>query len=421
MQLDRFRTRSLQDERILRILAAALDAVEPGLLVQHAVHSIPSTHGDVYALALGKAAQPMLESLVRSLPVETNLAITKHAARGSSPDLQIIEGGHPIPDQRSLDAGQAALDFVSDLQAGDLLICLISGGGSALACAPVDDVSLGELQSMTSSLLASGASVAEINIIRRSLDRIKGGGLAQATRAKVVSLILSDVLGNPLEAIASGPTFPNPTTHRDALEVLRKYALQPASSIIRYLESDLTVRMTQDAPRLENYIIGDIQTAAQAAASQARTEGFETTVLGLDLTGEASQIGRQLAMQLKANVVGLNRSFCLLAGGETTVTLHGHGKGGRNQELSLAAVDVLDGMSAVLLVSLATDGEDGPTDAAGAVVTGSTADHARGLGLSSSDSLSRNNAYAYFDRLGDLIKTGPTGTNVNDLVLMFGL
>ena len=309
--------------------------------------------------------------------------------------------------------------------AEDTLICLISGGGSALVTAPY--VPLEDLQTLTSLLLSSGAPIHEINTLRRQLDRVKGGGLARAARSRIISLILSDVIGNPLEAIASGPTAPDPTTKKDALTILKKYNLegQVPDSIVAYLEADgLNLRYQEQTPvfqNVQNMIIGDNKLAAQAALEQAERGGFQVEILTNELQGEAREVGRELARRLRTESAVRDRPFCLIAGGETTVTLRGNGKGGRNQELALGAVEPLRGLEKVLLIALGTDGDDGPTDAAGAVVTGDTALRAEALGLEAADSLSRNDAYPFFDTLGDLLKAGPTGTNVNDLIFLFAI
>jgi hydroxypyruvate reductase len=281
------------------------------------------------------------------------------------------------------------------------------------------------MQILTSLLLSCGARIDEINTLRRQLDRVKGGGVARATKAKVVSLILSDVIGNPLEAIASGPTYPDPTAKEDALAVLKKYKIedQTPKSILDYL----TVVTSSEPERLltslevTNLIVGDNQLAANAAVEQAKHEGFHVEILTNDLQGEAREVGVMLAKRLREEVTKRPRPFCLIAGGETTVTIHGNGKGGRNQELALAAMDGIRDMENVMLISLATDGEDGPTDAAGAVVTGESARRAESLGLFAPGHLSRNDAYSFFDEMDDLMRTGPSGTNVNDLVFLIAL
>jgi glycerate 2-kinase len=424
MDAHRFFTHSLQDPRATRILAAALDAVEPGKLVRNYLLNNPlPKHNNIYLLGIGKASEPMIFATAKIMPHFTDaLAITKHASRETSERVTVIEGGHPIPDERSVEAGEAALKFVSKLYEDDLLICLISGGGSALMTAPQPGISLADTQSLTKELLSCGASIDEINLLRSKLDRVKGGGLALATKAKIVSLILSDVLGNPLEFIASGPTVMNSKTNSDARSVLEKYDLPEKIpvSIMNILESDSLLSVQRQALVLQNKIIGDINIAMQSALKQAQTEGFDSEIIDSNLHGEASEVGAKLAMRLKEEKRKRKLPFCMIAGGETTVTIRGNGKGGRNQELTLASVNLLNGMQDILLVSLATDGDDGPTDAAGAVVSGETCRRAEMLGVFAADHLARNDAYTYFESISDLIKSGYTGTNVNDLILLFG-
>jgi hydroxypyruvate reductase len=336
-------------------------------------------------------------------------------------------------------------------------------------------IPLEDMQALTSALLASGARIDEINTLRRHLDRVKGGGIARATQARVLSLILSDVVGNPLEAIASGPTAPDPTTKNDALAVLEKYfdVLLPGqsragmrraaprrhrhdnkipSSIHHSLSSNPETPKPDDPifSQIQNVIVGDNALAVHAALRQAEKEGFQAESLGSALQGEAREVGVALAHKLRVTKKSISRFFCLIAGGETTVTLDdssstgrpsdyaatltlaggarerqqlrsGPGLGGRNQELALAAVPILAGLENAMLISLASDGEDGPTDAAGAVVNGESLRRAERLGLKAADHLSRHDAYPFFEKLGDLIKTGPTGTNVNDMVFLLAL
>ncbi|MEO8357168.1 MAG: DUF4147 domain-containing protein [Chloroflexota bacterium] len=417
MDVNRFATHSLKDPRVLRILSAALEAVDPYVAVQK---NLPKMEGRVFGVGIGKAAIPMMDALAARIPLSGGLAVTKFASGASRELFAVIEGGHPIPDARSLHAGERVLEFVSPLNENDTLVCLVSGGGSALVTAPY--VPLQDLQTLTSLLLSSGARIDEINTLRRQIDRIKGGGLARATKAHVLGLILSDVIGNPLEAIASGPTAPDPTTKEDAIAVLKKYKLEKEapSSIF-----DILLRAPSPAlagwsmgARVQNIIIGDNKLAARAALEQATHEGFDAEILTNELQGEARDIGVMLAKRLRDESSKRARPFCLIAGGETTVTIQGDGKGGRNQELALAAVHELAGLEDALLIALGTDGDDGPTDAAGAVVTGESAQRAASLGLDAAGHLSRNDAYPFFQALGDLLKTGPTGTNVNDLVFL---
>jgi len=425
MEPSAFFTHSLQDPRIAQILSAAIEAVEPGKAVEKFLQSRPLPPARrVFVLGLGKAAIAMTQTVIRLVDVTRGLVITKHAAPVDSDSVTVIEGGHPVPNLHSLEAGQAALGFVSALGADDLLLCLISGGGSALMTAP--RVPLEDLQALTRSLLACGARIDEMNILRRHLDRVKGGGLAQATQARGVSLLLSDVVGNPLEAIASGPTAPDPrgATRADALGVLEKYGLTESipASILHALEESPETPKADDPlfARVENIVIGSNALAAQAAIAQAQADEFQTEFLGDDWQGEARETAKVLCEQLKKHPAA-EKPLCLVAGGETTVTLRGDGKGGRNLELALSAVSELAGLENMMLVTLATDGEDGPTDAAGAVVTGETDQRAQTLGLDTAEYLSRNDSYSFFAALEDALKIGSTGTNVNDLTFLFRL
>lgn len=426
---------------VTRILAAALQAVEPGRAVKKYLSEqpLPSARR-IFVLAVGKAAIPMTRAVFETIDVTAALVITKHTEPTGLQTATVISGGHPIPNSRSLQAGRAALHFVSGLRADDLLLCLLSGGGSALMTAPHPGLTLGHLQALTRQLLACGARIDEINTLRRHLDRVKGGGLARAASpAWVLSLILSDVVGSPLEAIASGPTAPDPSSRADALGVLEKYGLTKSvpAAILRTLEHAPETPKPGEGlfARAENIIIGSNALAAQAALRQAESEGFYSHFLGDSWQGEARQVAKTLCALLTDSKVSslwrdqnreilepgqsANRPFCLAAGGETTVTLQTSGLGGRSQELALAAARELDGLPNVMLVSLATDGEDGPTDAAGAVVTGETIQRARALNLAPDTFLEHHNSYPFFAALGDLLKPGPSGTNVNDLMFLF--
>jgi glycerate 2-kinase len=434
-------------EAITRILAAAIAAVDPGEALRRFVRrdgealiisgrSVDLTaFNRVALLGIGKAAIAMATGLSNILgaSLSAGLVITKHAdeeiALNERNEIQVLVGDHPIPDERSLLAGEKVFEFLRPLGPDDLLFCLISGGGSALVTAPVEGVSLAELQALTSTLLGCGARVDEINCLRRRLDSLKGGGVAcLANGATVISLILSDVVGSPLEAIASGPTAPDPGTRAAALSILEKYDLEgklPAS--IPHALKESPEPPGPDDPlfdRVQNILIGSNLLAAQAALKQAEEEGFHPYLLRADLQGEARQAAFELATFLRqSRKTGdpVPPPACIIAGGETTVTLVGDGKGGRNTELALAAVTELADFPGVMLVTLATDGEDGPTDAAGAVVTGGTYRRARDLEMNPQTYLDRNDSYPFFEALGDLLKPGSTGTNVNDLTLLFSL
>jgi hydroxypyruvate reductase len=372
---------------------------------------------------MGKAAEGMTRGAAEAMgDFESALVVTKHRMHEPAERFIVLEAGHPIPDERSVVAGQAILDFVSLLGPQDLLLCLVSGGGSSLATAPADGVSLRQIQDLTSEALASGAEIGEINNLRGCLDRLKGGGLATATRAQICCLILSDVIGDRLEAIASGPTV---AVHPDPDKASRLLARLPSGqsgSLEQILKPWIPRDLQGTRERVRNVIVGNAGVAAEGALKQARREGFHSELLEPAFEGEAQGVGLELSRRLATATRRAHQPGCMIAVGETTVSLPAtHGLGGRNQELALAAVESLDTLGDCMLVSLATDGEDGPTDAAGAVVTGETAARARQAAMLSGDFLNLHDSYRYFDALGDLIRPGSTGTNVNDLVVLFAL
>ena len=445
LSAESFQTFSLhsmpEGKSITRILAASIQAVEPGAAVERFVRR----EGDnlivadrsynlgafrhVAMLGIGKASVAMSTRLAGILGARlgAGLVVTKQAGAQAEFPFTLLEGDHPIPGARSLEAGQKALEFVSLLGPDDLLFCLVSGGGSALVTVPRERLPLEDMQALTAELLACGARVDEINSLRRRLERLKGGDLVRASKgATIVSLILSDVVGNPLEAIASGPTAPDPTSKNEALALVEKYKLPgkiPASILAALKHVPETPKPGDPIfEKVQNVIVGSSLLAAQAALAQAETEGFHPYLLRIDLQGEARQAAFELATFLRqAKQTGdpVPPPACVVVGGETTVTVKGKGKGGRNTELALAAVMELADFPGVMLVTLATDGEDGSTDAAGAVVSGVTFRRAAGLGLHPGDFLDRNDSYAFFAALEDLLKPGPTGTNVNDLGFLF--
>ena len=349
-----------------------------------------------------------------------------------SPNLLVWEAGHPIPDERGVAGARQIAQLLEQATERDLVIALISGGGSALLTLPAEGISLAELQALTGILLRCGANINEINTLRKHLDQVKGGGLARlAHPAGVITLILSDVVGNPLDVIGSGPTVPDTSSFADAYAVLERYGVvadAPAPIVARLrrgMAGQIAETLKPGDPRfarVHNLIVGSNRQAAEAALAAARAAGFNPLLLTTFLQAEAREAGRMLAAgarELADSDHPLPRPACIIAGGETTVTLRGSGRGGRNQELALAAVADLAGLPDLALVALATDGGDGPTDAAGAVVTGATLDRARALDLNPAAYLARNDAYSFFDALGDLLKPGPTETNVNDLAFVF--
>jgi hydroxypyruvate reductase len=345
----------------------------------------------------------------------------------SEPDLantpiEQFEAGHPLPDDRGLRATRRILELAAEVGPRDLVICLISGGGSALLSAPVPQLGLSGLSALTERLLASGADIHEFNTVRKHLSLVKGGQLAKAAApAQVLTLILSDVVGDDLGVIASGPTVPDKSTFQDAAAVLKKYG-QPLPIYIQ----DGLAGLVPETPkpgdpffeRVSNLLVGTNRMAAEAAITAAQSRGFRSRLLTVTLTGEAQKAGAWLAGQLAQ----MPPRSCWVAGGETTVTLGPDpGLGGRNLETALAAVSRVAGLERCLLLTLATDGGDGPTDAAGAVVSGDTLARAVEQNMDPNEFLRRHDAYPFFAALGDLIKTGPTRTNVNDLCLLFTL
>ena len=413
---------------------AALAAVEPAAAVHRHVrregdalivtdrHYNLDDYDHVFVVGGGKAAVPMTAAIADTLGdrLTEGVVVTKYGhTRGQPPSgfrFRVIEAGHPVPDENSVRGAQAIADLARQATERDLVICLISGGGSALLTLPAPGLDLGHLQALTDALLRSGATINELNTVRKHWSRIKGGQLARlAAPATLVTLVLSDVVGDPLEVIASGPTVPDPTTVADARAVLERYGN-------RGVEFQETPKPGDPAfERVQHVIVGSNRLAALAAVERARQLGFNALLLSTYVEGEAREVAKvaaALAKGVRAHGDPVPPPACVVWGGETTVTIHGEGKGGRNQELALAAALELSGWPDVLVMALATDGTDGPTDAAGAVASGETVASARALGLDPLAALAANDSYRFFDALGDLIRTGPTGTNVNDLLFI---
>ena len=345
--------------------------------------------------------------------------------------VETFAAGHPVPDEAGVAGARRQLDLLAGLDPDSLVLGLFSGGGSALLPAPADGLTLAEKQETTRLLLACGATIDEINALRKHLSAIKGGLLARtAAPARVIALLLSDVIGDPLDTIASGPTHPDATTFGDCLAIVDRYDLrrQLPASVRQHLEAGgRGERPETPKPRdpcfarAESLVIGNNRLALDAAAHQARALGYEVLVLTSRLQGEARQAAASLvaiAQETAETNRPIARPACLIAGGETTVTLRGDGKGGRNQELALAAALQLSGWSAITLLSGGTDGIDGPTNAAGALADGQTVSRAQAQGLDARAFLERHDSYSFFAALDDLVITGPTGTNVMDLQII---
>ncbi len=428
-----------------RIFDAAVRAVDPAAAVRRHLRREDSRLrvgqetldlGDVRQIVVvgcGKAAAPMAAAVEDVLGdrISRGVVVTKYGHMQPTRIVRIHEAGHPIPDDAGIKGAEAILVHVRGLGPMDLVLVLISGGGSALTPAPVDGISLSEKQALTKSLLACGADIREINTLRKHISRVKGGQLARAAQpARVVALILSDIVGDPLDAIASGPTVPDPTTFADALRILDKYRIRgeiPATVRAR-LEAGTRGEVPETPKpedplfaRVHNLIVGSNIQALEAAYSEACALGLTPMILSSSIEGETREIARMhaaLAREIRTSGNPVTPPACLISGGETTVTLRASGKGGRNQEFVLAAALDIAGLPGTVILSAGTDGTDGPTDAAGAIADGETCGRALALGLNPRAALDGNDAYPFFAKLGDLILTGPTNTNVMDVRLV---
>jgi hydroxypyruvate reductase len=378
---------------------------------------------------MAQAAVEILGACLRQ-----GIVITKyeHASGARLPEqVRVFEAGHPVPDQQGLLGAQSAAQMIASTGAGDHILLLLSGGASALVPLPAEGISLQDVQYLTGLLLRSGATIEELNAVRKHIDQLKGGQLARlASPAPITSLILSDVTGDRLDVIASGPTAPDPSTFAGAWDVLAKRNLLQAAppSVLERLRAGMRGEIP-DTPKADdpifsqvfNTIIGSNRQAALAAVQAARDCGYNTLLVTTFLEGEAREAGLMLvgmAKGIRAHGDPLAPPACLVLGGETTVTVRGKGKGGRNQELALAAALALEGIPGMALMSLATDGTDGPTDAAGGIVDGGTVLRAKQADFNPLSELSNNNSYPVLEAAGDLLKIGPTGTNVNDLIVL---
>ena len=400
-----------------RIVEEAIAAVLPDAAVQRALEGRVFP-GRVLLVAAGKAAWQMAAAAVACLgeQIEQGVVVTKYGhVMGPIERCTCYEAGHPVPDENSFIGTRAALDLVQELSATDTVLFLLSGGGSALFEDPL--VAADELQDVTRQLLACGANIVEMNIIRKRLSRVKGGRFAEhCAPAKVLTVVLSDVLGDPLDMIASGPAYPDSSTATDALLIASKYKLQLSQQARRLFEKGTPKRLDN----VETIVTGSVRELCAAAAQACRALGYEPTLLTDQLSCEAKEAGRYLANVLKdhaheADSAGKTQRKAFIAGGETVVKLTGAGLGGRNQELALAAADEIAGMEGAAVFSVGSDGTDGPTDAAGGYVDGDTKAELEALGIAISDVLANNDSYHALEKVGGLIITGPTGTNVNDV------
>jgi hydroxypyruvate reductase len=431
---------------VTRVMQAALAAVEPGEAVRRALRRADdqltvggqtydlTAYDRVIVVGAGKASAPMAAAVeeVLGAQVATGLVVVKHGHTHPTRTVQLREASHPIPDQTCVDGTAELVSLLGTTGPRDLVVVVLSGGGSALMLLPAEGLSLADMQRTTDLLLRGGATINELNTIRKHLELAKGGGLARlAAPSDVLALVLSDVVGNPLDVIASGPTVPDTSTFADACAIVERFGLmeQLPERVSARLKAGRAGEIA-DTPkpgdplfeRVQTLVVASNELAAEAGARQAESDGLTSLVLSTYIEGEAREVGKvvaALAREERARNGPVKRPCCLVLGGETTVTVRGSGLGGRNQELALAASLKIAGLDDVIVAALATDGNDGPNDATGALADGSTVARARALGLDPDHYLATNDSYHFFEPLGDLLLTGPTNTNVNDLLFVF--
>jgi len=432
---------------ILTVLEAALAAVDPAQAVRAVLRRADqqlmigeqqydlNRFRHIFVIGAGKAGAPMAQAVEAVLGerISGGLVVVKTGHRAPTNQVEVVEASHPVPDAAGIDAGKRILALAEQAGPDDLVIALLSGGGSALLVNPAAGLTLADKQQMTSALLACGATIQEINCLRKHCSGVKGGQLARAVApATLVTLVLSDVVGSPLDVIASGPTVPDHSTWQDAWAVVEKYALAESlpTAIVTRLRAGLAGTLA-DTPKADDpvfstahtLIVADNQVAAEAACQAARSQGFNPLLLTTYLEGEAGEVAKvvaALAKQVREHGQPVAAPACLLLGGETTVTLSANpGRGGRNQALALHVALALQDVQGITVVSLATDGSDGPTDSAGGMIDGNTVQRGHELGLNAADYLRRHDAYRFLQATNDLLITGPTQTNVNDLIFVF--
>lgn len=404
---------------------AAVGAADPLKIVVPHLPSPP--RGRTLVVGAGKAAASMARAVELAWPANApidGLVVTRYAHGLETSKIKVIEAGHPVPDSAGELAAAEILQRASELNSDDLLIALISGGGSSLLSLPVEGVSMADLKKVTSSLLHSGAPITEMNIVRKHLSRIQGGRLAAACKAPVLTLIISDVTGDDPSAIASGPTCPDPSTYQDALDVLVRFKVDAPASVLSHLHAGVA-GLIDETPKsgniafahTDNKVIATAHQCLQAAAEFFRDASITPVVLGDTVTGEASEVAKvyaALVREIRMYSQPFRPPVALISGGECTVTVRGNGRGGRCAEFLTSLAAELDGMSNVYALAADTDGIDGTEDNAGALLFPDSASRAAALGISAKAMLENNDGYSYFQALNDLLVTGPTRTNVND-------
>ncbi|NLJ41032.1 MAG: glycerate kinase [Clostridiales bacterium] len=396
----------------LGIINSAIESALPDSAVRKALENEPPAKGKMVLVSIGKASWQMAKTAkdVLGEKITDGVVITKYDhSMGEIPGIRIFEAGHPIPDSNSFNATREAINLVEGLNPEDKVIFLVSGGGSALFEDSV--LSEEELADVNHQLLASGANIVEINIIRKRLSRVKAGRFAQLCEpATVLSIVLSDIIGDPLDMIASGPAFPDTSTSKQAIEIMNRYGITLSKEAIELLESETPTEIRN----VKTKITGSVNQLCQAAKGKCIELGYDPTILTTSLSCEAAEAGRFLGA-IASYYKDTDKSVAFIAGGETVVHLQGQGKGGRNQELALASSIEIAGLDNVAIFSVGSDGTDGPTDAAGGYVDGKTAVQLAEKNIDVYDVLKNNDSYHALEKVDGLIKTGPTGTNVNDV------
>lgn len=411
----------MPDERqfLKSLFDKAVAAVQASNLIPEVLPPCPQ--GQTMVIGAGKAAASMARAVEDNWPVElSGLVITPHGHSIACERIEVVEAAHPIPDSSGLAAAKRITAMVENLSAEDLVLCLLSGGGSALLSMPAEGISLRDKQSVTASLLRSGADIAEINCVRKHMSAIKGGRLAAAcSPAQLVTLAISDVPGNDMSVIASGPTVPDETSSEAALEIVNKYDIEAPENVVAHLEDPGSETPKPGDPvfaRSKAVILATADNAMQAAATAATEARVEALILG-DLTGDATELAKQhaaLAKDVAAGAGPMRPPCILISGGETTVNVRGAGFGGRNSEYALALAIALDGHPGIHAIACDTDGIDGTEDNAGCYVTPDSLHRADKQTLDANALLKENDSYRFFSAIGDLVVTGPTRTNVND-------
>jgi len=406
-----------EPNEILRALFdAAVAAADPAKCVP--AHLPPPPKGRTVVIGAGKASAAMAKAVEDHWSGElSGLVVTRYGCAVPCERIEIVEAAHPVPDAKGLEAASRILDIAKGVGADDLLLCLISGGGSALLSLPADGLTLEDKQTVNGALLRSGATIGDMNCVRKHLSAIKGGRLAQAAApTSIYNLLISDVPGDDPAVIASGPTVPDATTTDDARAVIKRFGIDLPASVMAYLESeDAETPKPGDAvfDACQTVLVARPQESLEAAAEKARELGLSPKILGDAIEGEARDVARDQA-ELALQALASGKPLVLLSGGEVTVTIAGNGRGGPNTEYLLALALALDGKQGIYAIACDTDGIDGSEDNAGAVIGPDTLSRAREAGLDARAFLESNDAYGFFEALGDLVVTGPTLTNVND-------